>query len=112
MSKTYTTCIGMRGERTARGGNNGCRASVQAYDGSVIIRNWYDGDTLMVRVGTTKDSDHHLGIEASERFEGTFKEFCDALNLLHDIKTGAVSITRHRAKSNKQLQLERLLGVK
>lgn len=98
MSKTYTTCIGMRGERTARGGNDGCRASVQSYEGSVIIRNWYDGDTLMIRIGTSKESDQYLSHEASERFEGTFKEFCQALDLLHDIKTGAVSITRHRAK--------------
>lgn len=98
MSKTYATCIGMRGERTARGGLDGCRASVQSYDGSVIVRNWYDNDTLMIRVGTTKDSDQYLGNEASKRFEGTFKEFCQALDLLHDIKTGAVSITRHRAK--------------
>ena len=99
MSKTYSTCVGMRGERTARGGLGGCQASVQSYDGSVIVRNWYGGDTLMVRVGTSKDSSESLSWgENSHRFEGTFKEFCQALDLLHDIKTGAVSITRHRAK--------------
>lgn len=52
MSKTYCTCIGMTGEATRRGGNNGCRASVQSYDGSVIIKNWYEGDKLKIRIGT------------------------------------------------------------
>ena len=38
MAKTYCTCIGMRSERTARGGRDGCRASIQSYDGSIIIQ--------------------------------------------------------------------------
>ena len=42
MAKTYCTCIGMRGERTARGGYDGCRASVQSYDGSIIVSNYID----------------------------------------------------------------------
>lgn len=28
MSKTYTMCQGMRGEKTARGGNDGCMAEL------------------------------------------------------------------------------------
>ena len=110
MAKTYCTCIGMRGERTARGGNDGCRASVQAYDGSIITRNWYDdGGTLRVRVGTNDGSSCCTDWN-SEDFNGTFQEFKDLLKLAADIKSGKVSVVRHREKSNKMKQLERMLG--
>lgn len=110
MAKTYCTCIGMRGERTARGGNDGCRASVQAWDGSIITRNWYDDEgKLMVRVGTN-DGSSCCSDWNSEDFTGTFEEFKDLLKLAHDIKTGKVSVTRHREKSNKMKQLEKMFG--
>ena len=110
MAKTYCTCIGMRGERTARGGSNGCRASVQSWDGSVIIENWYDNDDqLKVRVGTN-DGSSCCSDWNSEDFTGTLQELKDLLKLAKDIKTGKVSITRHREKSNKMKQLEKLFG--
>ena len=108
MAKTYCTCIGMRGERTARGGNDGCRASVQAYDGSIITRSWYDDDgTLRVRVGTNDGSSCCTDWN-SEDFNGTFQEFKDLLKLAADIKSGKVSVVRHREKSNKMKQLEKM----
>ena len=101
MAKTYCTCIGMRGERTARGGNDGCRASFQAYDGSIITRNWYDDDgTLRVRVGTNAGSSCYSDW-SSEDFNGTFQEFKDLLKLAADIKSGKVSVVRHRDPKNK-----------
>ena len=98
MAKTYCTCIGMRGERTARGGNAGCRASVQAWDGSIITNNWYDDNgTLRVRVGTNDGSSCYSDWN-SEDFSGTFQEFKDLLKLAADIKNGRVSVVRHRVK--------------
>ena len=112
MAKTYCTCIGMRGERTARGGNNGCRASVQSWDGSVIIYNWYDEDgNLKVRVGTNDGSSCCTDWN-SDDWTGTIEEFKEALTLLKEIREKKVSITRHREKSNKQLALERAFGTK
>ena len=108
MAKTYCTCIGMRGERTARGGNDGCRASVQAYDGSIITRNWYDENgTLRVRVGTNDGSSCCTDWNSAD-FNGTFQEFKDLLKLAADIKSGKVSVVRHREKSNKMKQLEKM----
>ena len=101
MSKTYCTCIGSRGERTARGGKGGCRASVQAYDGSIITRNWYDDDgTLKVRVGTNDGSSCYSDWSGND-FTGTFQEFKDLLKLAADIKSGKVSVVRHREPKNK-----------
>ena len=101
MSATYTTCCGMRSERTARGGKDGCRASVQAWDGSIITRNWYDEDgTLRVSVGTNDSSSCYADC-SSEDFTGTFQEFKDLLKLAADIKRGKVSVVRHRDSKNK-----------
>ena len=110
MAKTYCTCIGMRGERTARGGKDGCRASVQSYEGSVCISNWFDSDDqLRVRIGTNDGSSCCTDWN-SEDFSGTFQEFKDLLKLAADIKKGKVSIVRHREKSNKMKQLEKIFG--
>ena len=102
MALTYTTCCGMRNERTARGGKDGCRASVQAYDGSIITRNWYDEDengkeVLKVRIGTN-DGSSTCSDWNSNDFTGTFQEFKDLLKLHQDIKSGRVSVVRHRIK--------------
>lgn len=95
MAKTYVTCSGMRGERTARGGSDGVRASVQSYDGSVVVSNWYDGDQLKVRVGTNEGSSTYSDYASSD-FVGTFDEFKALLKLHEDIKSGKVSVVRHR----------------
>lgn len=97
MAKTYCTCQGFTGEATRRGGNNGCRASVQSYDGSIIVKNYYDDkDVLKVVVGTSEGS-HSSEINDTE-FRGTFEEFNNLLRLAADIKEGKVSVVRHRQK--------------
>lgn len=113
MSKFYGTIIGNRSAAT-RGGsaNSGFLASAQSYDGSIVVHLDYDNENnLKVRVGTNDGSSCCTDWNAPE-FVGTFEEFKDALQLLQDIKERKVSVTRHRAKSNKQLQLERIFGVK
>lgn len=101
MSATYTTCCGMRSERTARGGNDGCRASVQSYNGSICISNRIDEDgTLRVRVGTNDGSSCYSDWNSND-FTGTFQEFKDLLKLHQDIKSGKVSVVRHRDSKNK-----------
>ena len=101
MSATYMTGWGMRGERTARGGKDGVQCAAQSYDGSVIVSNRYierDGkEVLEVRVGTSDRSSCYSDW-SSHDFIGTFEEFKALLNLAHDIKTGAVSVVRHRQK--------------
>jgi hypothetical protein len=98
MALTYTTCIGMRGERTARGGRNGCKASVQSYDGSIIVKNWYDSDDQLRVCVDTNDGSSCCGDWNGTEFIGTFQELKDLLKLADDIKTGKVSIVRHRNK--------------
>lgn len=102
MSATYMTGWGMRGERTARGGKDGVQCAAQSYDGSVIVSNRYierDGkEVLEVRVGTSDHSSCYSDW-SSHDFIGTFEELKALLNLAHDIKTGAVSVVRHRKKN-------------
>lgn len=95
MAKTYCTCIGMRGEATRRGGNDGVRVSAQSWDGSIIVSNRYDGDQLMVRVGTNEGSSSYIGWNSND-FNGTFEEFKDLLKLHQDIKNGRASVVHHR----------------
>lgn len=98
MSATYCMCEGMRQPRTARGSKNGCRAAVQSWSGSVCISNQIEEDgTLKVRVGTNDYSSCYSDYNSHD-FVGTFEEFKKALTLLHEIKTGKVSVVRHRIK--------------
>lgn len=99
MSKTYCMCQGMRGEATRRGGNDGVHVSAQSYDGSVIVKNYYDEDTLKVRVGTNDGSSCYTDYR-SDNFCGTFEEFKALLKLAADIKAGRVSVVRHRKARN------------
>ena len=101
MALTYTTCCGMRNERTACGGRDGCRASVQSYEGSICVSNWFDSDDqLKVRIGTN-DGSSTCSDWNSNDFTGTFQEFKDLLKLAADIKSGKVSVVRHRDPKNK-----------
>lgn len=96
MAKTYCTCIGMRGEATRRGGNAGCRASVQSWEGSIVVSNYYnDNNELRVRVGTNEGSGCYTDFKSTD-FNGTFEEFKALLKLSQDIKDGKVSVVRHR----------------
>lgn len=98
MAKTYCTCIGMRGEATRRGGNNGVRVSAQSWDGSVIVKNWYDeNDQLRVMVGTNDGSSCHTDFNSVD-FTGSLDELKELLKLHQDIKSGRVSVVRHRTR--------------
>jgi len=108
MSAFYGLVEGNRSAAT-RGGskNSGFRSSCQSYDGSVIATMRYDSDNqLVVRVGTNDGSSCYTDYNSPD-FEGTFEEFKELLQLAKDIKERKVSITRHRAKSNRELKLER-----
>ena len=110
MAKTYMTGWGMRGERTARGGSDGVQCAAQSYDGSVIVKNWYDDeDKLHVRVGTNDGSSCYTDWN-SEDFSGTFEEFKNLLKLYKDIKNGKVSVVRHRDDTKKRIKQLRVLG--
>lgn len=103
MAKTYCTCIGMRGEATRRGGNAGCRVSCQSWDGSIIVRNWYDDeDQLKVRVGTNEGSSCCTDWKSND-FVGTLDEFKELLKLHQDIKAGKASVVRHRKPKTKNI---------
>lgn len=98
MAKTYMTGWGMRGERTARGGNDGVQCAAQSYDGSVIVSNRYtDEGELRIRVGTNDGSSCYTDWNSND-FNGTFEEFKALLKLNRDIKEGKVSVVRHREK--------------
>lgn len=102
MSAFYGMVEGNRSCAT-RGGSksSGFRASCQSYDGSIISTMRYDDDgTLRVRVGTN-DGSSCCSDWNSEDFNGTFQEFKDLLKLAADIKSGKVSVVRHRDSKNK-----------
>ena len=109
MAKTYCTCRGMRQQAHRTGGNNGCKASVQSYDGSVIVENWYDeNNDLMIRVSLDEGSSSC----GTTVWQGKFDGFKEAMELLKDVKEGKASVTRHREKSNKMKQLERMFEAR
>ena len=106
MSAFYGMVEGNRSCAT-RGGSksSGFRASCQSYDGSIISRMNYTEDengneVLRVRVGTNDGSSCCTDWN-SEEFNGTFQEFKDLLKLHRDIKSGKVSVVRHRDSKNK-----------
>ena len=93
MAKTYCTCQGMRQQAHRTGGNNGCSASVQSYDGSIIVENWYDEDgELWVRVSLDDGSSS----SGTTVWQGKFDGFKKAMELLKDIDHKKVSVVRHR----------------
>lgn len=109
MSKFYGMVRGNRGAST-RGGsaNSGFKSTAQSYDGSVITCLDYDqNNNLKVRIELAEGSTTYGDVA----FSGTFEELKESMKLLQEIKEGKVSITRHREKSNKQLQLERAFGL-
>lgn len=90
MAKTYCTCTGNRSQQTARGGSAGCVASVQSWDGSVVVRNWYEEDNLIVSVGTNEAS--NCCEDTSPRFVGSLEELKALLNLYKDLKENKAEI--------------------
>lgn len=98
MSTFYGTMQGNRSAHTCGGSKaSGFRAAAQSWDGSVITRLHYNEQgQLIVRVGTNDGSSCGEGWNGAS-FVGTFEEFKEFLQLYSDIKSGKVSITRHRA---------------
>lgn len=108
MSKFYGMVRGNRGAST-RGGsaNSGFKATAQSYDGSVITCLDYDqNNNLKVRIELAEGSTTYGDVA----FSGTFEELKESMKLLQEIKEGKVSIVRHREKSNKMKQLEKIFG--
>ena len=110
MSKFYGTVIGQAATSATRRGseNSGIRTAAQSYDGSVQVSLRYnDEGQLEIRL-TCSDNSSVYGDKTL--YDGSFEGLKKVFDLLNDIKSGKVSTTRHRAKSNKMKQLERLFG--
>ena len=100
MSRTYATLTGGRSTLTQRGHGDGVRVSCQSWDGSVIVSNRYDcDDKLELRIGTNEGSGTYTDWKSND-FVGTFEEFKQLLQLHQDIKSGRVSVVRHRIKKS------------
>lgn len=103
MAAFYGTLSGARQAKTCTGTRNtGIKAAAQSYDGSIISSLDYrtnnkGEDELYVRIGTNDSSSSCASWNATE-FSGTFEEFKRLLKLANDIKSGKVSIVRHRMK--------------
>ena len=110
MSKFYGKVIGQATTSATRRGseNSGIRTAAQSYDGSVQVSLCYDNEKqLKIRL-TCSDGSSVYGDKTL--YDGSFEGFKKAFELLSDIESGKVSTVRHRAKSNKMKQLERLFG--
>ena len=106
MSKFYGMVVGNRGAAT-RGGsdNSGFKATAQSYDGSVITRLSYNDDNqLMVCI---EMEDGRSSTYGDVVFHGTYDELKALFAEAKAIREKRASVTYHRAKSNKQLALER-----
>lgn len=108
MSKFYGQVFGMSDTSASRRGARNITVSAQSYDGSVVTTLYYDDDKLCVRIALDDDST----CIGNTMFEGTFDELFNLFQLHKDIENKNVSITRHRAKSNKMKALEKLFNTK
>jgi hypothetical protein len=96
MSKFYGTVIGASSTVGTRRGHHDIRVCGQSWDGSVITTLDYDSDEkLRVRIGTNEGSGTYTDWKSND-FIGTFDEFKQLLQLHQDIKSGRVSVVRHR----------------
>lgn len=110
MSKFYGMVRGNRGAAT-RGGsaNSGFKSTAQSFDGSVITCLDYDSNNkLKVRIELDNGSTTYGDVV----FNGSFEELKEVFKMYQDVKEKKASITYHREKSNKQLALERMFGIK
>ena len=83
------------------------KASLQSFDGSLIGYLDYDqNNNLKVRIELAEGSTTYGDVA----FSGTFEELKESMKLLQEIKEGKVSVVRHREKSNKMKQLEKIFG--
>lgn len=77
MSKFYGEVEGHRGTGSRIGTiESGIRSSAQSSDGSIVIKLHYEGDELMVEVGTMAWSASNF---KRPNWWGTFKEFDELL---------------------------------
>lgn len=96
MSKFYGTVVGASSTVGTRRGHHDIRVSAQSWDGSVITTLDYDSEeNLRVRIGTNEGSSTYSDWNSTD-FSGTFEEFKALLKLHNDIKSGKVSVVRHR----------------
>ena len=96
MSKFYGSVIGASSTVGTRRGHSDIRVSAQSWDGSVITHLDYDSDEkLRVRIGTNEGSGTYTDWKSND-FVGTLDEFKELLKLHQDIKSGRVSVVRHR----------------
>lgn len=108
MATFYGTLSGARQAKTCTGTRNtGIKAAAQSYDGSIISSLDYrtndkGEEELYVRVGTNDNSSSCTSWSAPE-FSGTFEEFKNLLKLADDIKSGRVSVVRHRMKKGDKI---------
>ncbi len=98
MSAFYGLVEGNRSCAT-RGGSksSGFLASAQSWDGSIIVRLYYDNDQLKCRVGTNEGSACYTDYNSAD-FVGSFEEFKKLLNLNKLIKNGQARVIKHRVK--------------
>ena len=108
MSALYGSLRGCRQTITRTGSrNSGMKASLQSFDGSVIgYLDYGSNNQLKVRIELAEGSTTYGDVA----FSGTFEELKESMKLLQEIKEGKVSIVRHREKSNKMKQLEKIFG--
>lgn len=96
MAKTYATIEGSRQPKTCTGGNDGVRASVQSYDGSVITSTRYDDEgNLEVRIGTNDGSSPYTDWNSND-FYGTIEDVKSMIKLWNDVKAGRAKVIHHR----------------
>ena len=78
MAKFYGTVKGRAATAATREGSSesGIRASAQSYDGSVVTKLSYNGETLMVELGLIDGSQSSFKYPS---WIGTFEELSDVL---------------------------------
>ena len=75
MSTFYGTVEGSARTAATRRGNHSIKVAAQSWNGSIITRLYYQGDTLMVNVDYSTGSATY----GYELFDGTFDEFVEVL---------------------------------
>lgn len=97
MSALYGTLQGCRGEATRCGTkNSGIRVSAQSWNGSLIVNmDLNEEGNPVVDIDT---SDMSTSCWGNRQFRGSLKEFEEMCKLYNQIKSGEVSVVKHRKK--------------
>lgn len=73
MSKLYGTIVGQAKTKATRRGSSEIRASVQSWDGSIIMEMYYDDDVLSLRIEKADGSK----IKGECIYDNTVEKFID-----------------------------------